>query len=142
MTMTYLKSMKKLFTLCLFMLFLMGNLAQAEKQDKVVLHLNNPLKMTMLVNNVKNLRKMLSKDTKIAIIVNGPAVARFSNTFSSRKQLDEILQQKATVNICSFALKNKNIKKEQLFEGVTYLEDGGVAKLVELQQKGYAYIKP
>jgi len=114
----------------------------AKETDKVVLHLNNPLKMTMLVNNVKNLRMMLSKDAKIAVVVNGPAVARFSTTFSSRKQLDEILQQDATVNICSFALKNKHISKKQLFEGVSYLEDGGVFTLVKLQQQGYAYIKP
>ena len=85
---------------------------------------------------------MLDKDAVIAVVVNGPAVARFSTTFSSRKQLDEILQQDAKVNICSFALKNKKISKEQLFEGVIYLEDGGVSKLVKLQQQGYAYIKP
>lgn len=114
----------------------------AQPTDKVVLHINNPLKMTMLVNNIKNLRKMLDKDAVIAVVVNGPAVARFSTTFSSRKQLDEILQQDAEVNICSFALKNKNISKQQLFEGVYYLEDGGVSKLVKLQQQGYAYIKP
>ena len=85
---------------------------------------------------------MLDKDAIITIVVNGPAVARFSTTFSSRKQLDEILQQNAAVNICSFALKNKKISKEQLFKGVNYLEDGGVFKLVELQQQGFAYLKP
>jgi len=116
--------------------------AYAKETDKVVLHLNNPLKMTMLVNNIKNLRKMLGNDADIAVVVNGPAVARFSTTFASRKQLDEILHQKATVNICSFALKNKHISKSQLFEGVTYLEDGGVSTLVKLQQQGYVYIKP
>lgn len=118
------------------------NPVYAQPTDKVVLHINNPLKMTMLVNNIKNLRKMLDKDAVIVVVVNGPAVARFSTAFSSRKQLDQILQQDAVVNICSFALKNKNISKDQLFEGVVYLEDGGVSKLVEFQQQGYAYIKP
>ena len=113
----------------------------ANQVDKVVLHINNPTKMTMLVNNIKNLRKMLDTNAKIVVVVNGPAVARFSTSFSSRKQLDEILHQKATVNICSFALKNKKIPKEQLFDGVTYLEDGGVSTLVKLQQQGYVYIK-
>jgi len=118
------------------------NPVYAQPKDKVVLHINNPLKMTMLVNNIKNLRKMLDKDAVIVVVVNGPAVSRFSTAFSSRKQLDQILQQDAVVNICSFALKNKNISKDQLFEGVIYLEDGGVSKLVEFQQQGYAYIKP
>ncbi len=132
----------KSIILFLVMSLFTHHLAYAQQTDKVVLHINNPLKMTMLVNNVKNLRKMLDKDAIITIVVNGPAVARFSTVFSSRSQLDEILKQNVTVNICSFALKNKRIKKKQLFDGVNYLEDGGVAKLVELQQNGYVYIKP
>jgi len=132
----------KFFSLFFIVSAFLGNPVLAKETDKVVLHLNNPLKMTMLVNNIKNLRKMLGKDADIAVVVNGPAVARFSTTFASRKQLDEILHQKATVNICSFALKNKHITKAQLFDGVTYLEDGGVSTLVKLQQQGYVYIKP
>jgi len=140
--MKYFNFVSKTLGSWLIILAISGNSVYAQPTDKVVLHINNPLKMTMLVNNIKNLRKMLDKDAVIAVVVNGPAVARFSTTFSSRKQLDEILRQDAEVNICSFALKNKNISKKQLFEGVYYLEDGGVSKLVKLQQQGYAYIKP
>jgi len=136
------KSASNIFSFFIIISALTSNLVSAKQTDKVVLHINNPLKMTMLVNNVKNLRMMLNEDAKIAIVVNGPAVARFSTTFSSRKQLDEILQQDATVNVCSFALKNKHLSRQQLFEGVTYLEDGGVSTIVKLQQQGYVYIKP
>lgn len=131
-----------IFSLLLFLLLASVIPAQAGPSDKVVLHLTNPQKMTMLVNNVSNLRKALGNKADIAVVVNGPAVARFSKLSPSREQLDKILEQKASVNICSIALKNKNIKKEMLFDGTTYLMDGGAAKLVELQTKGYAYIKP
>ncbi|MCW9046964.1 MAG: DsrE family protein [Gammaproteobacteria bacterium] len=140
--MKYFNFVIKAFAALLIISVLTGSPLYAQATDKVVLHISNPLKMTMLVNNIKNLRKMLEKDALIAVVVNGPAVARFSTSFSSRKQLDEILQQDADVSVCSFALKNKNISKEQLFEGVYYLEDGGVSRLVKLQQQGYAYIKP
>lgn len=116
--------------------------AIADKNDKVVLHLNTPHKMTMLVNNVTNLRAMLGPEADIVVVVNGPAVVRFTNITESRDQLDQLLSLNTEVSICSYALKNKNLSKVQLLEGTTYLEDGGVAKLVELQQKGYAYIKP
>ena len=132
---------KTLILFCILSL-LTSHSAYSQKQNKVVLHINNPLKMTMLVKNVKNLRKMLGEDATISVVVNGPAVARFSAVFSSRFQVDEILQQNTSINICSFALKNKRIKKTQLFDGINYLEDGGVAELVKLQQKGFAYIKP
>ena len=113
----------------------------AAAENKVVLHLNTPEKMTMLVNNVKNLRDKLGKQADIVIVVNGPAVSRFTSLSSSRTQLDEILSLNANVSICSIALENGNLSKVNLLEGTTYLEDGGATKLVELQQAGYAYIK-
>jgi len=114
----------------------------ADSNDKVVLHLNTPGKMTMLVNNVKNLRTKLGKQADIVVVVNGPAVSRFTNLASSRSQLDEMLELNVDVSICSIALKNRKLLKVNLLEGTTYLEDGGVTKIVKLQKAGYAYIKP
>ena len=114
----------------------------AKPSSKVVLHLNTPEKMTMLTNNVKNLRHKLGKEADIIVVVNGPAVVRFTQLAKSRKQLDTMLGLGADVAICSYALKNRKLLKIQLLDGTSYLEDGGVAKLVELQQAGYAYIKP
>jgi len=126
-----------------FMLYFASiTISSADNRDKVVLHINTPTKMTMLVNNVINLRHVLGKDADIRVVVNGPAVARFTTLSESRNQLDQILQQNASVAVCSYALKNKKISKELLYEGTQYLEDGGVANLVKLQQQGYAYIKP
>jgi len=127
---------------CLFILFSFTSVATASQPAKVVIHINNPLKMTMLVNNVKNLRKTLGPDAVLKVVVNGPAVARFTSLSQSRDQLDKLLEQNTEIAVCSFALKNKNIVKTSLFSGTTYLEGGGAAKLVELQQQGYAYIKP
>lgn len=109
---------------------------------KVVVHINNPLKMTMLVNNVGNLRKALGKETKIVVVVNGPAVARFTKLSQSRKQLDRLLELNSEIAVCAFSLRSKNFIEDNLYPGTIYLENGGVAKLVELQQLGYAYIKP
>ena len=126
----------------LFLLALTSNKIQAKETADVVIHINDPKKMTMLINNVVNLRKTLGKDSNLTVVVNGPAVARFTKITKSRKQLEQLLAENAEVAVCSFALKNKNIIKEQLYKDVIYLKDGGVAKLVELQNKGYAYIKP
>ena len=135
--------MKFLMLLPLVLMSMMHITAvQAAEKDKVVLHINNPQKMTMLVNNVTNLRSRLGPDADIVVVVNGPAVVRFTNLTPSRKPLDKLLKKGAEVQICSYALKNKKINRIQLLEGTNYLEDGGVAKLVDLQKKGYAYIKP
>ncbi len=122
--------------------FLLIPLSAAADQSKVVLHVNTPQKMTMLVNNVKNLREKLGPKADIVVVINGPAVIRFSTLAESREQLDELLTEKAEVMICSYAMSNRNLTRVQLLEGTTFLENGGVAKLVELQEDGYAYIKP
>ena len=136
--------MKRLISFFLFLLFtaVFSQTSIAATDNKVVLHLNTPQKLTMLVNNVKNLRLKLGRQADIVVIVNGPAVSRFTNLATSRSQLDEILELNANVSICSFALKNRNLLKVNLLAGTTYLEDGGVTEIVNLQQAGYAYIKP
>jgi intracellular sulfur oxidation DsrE/DsrF family protein len=96
--------------------------------------------MTMRVNKVKNIRAKPGKKADIVVVVNVPAVSRFTNLSSSRAQLDEMLELNANVSVCSFALKNRNLLKVNLLKGTTYLEDGGVTKTVKLQQAGYAYI--
>jgi intracellular sulfur oxidation DsrE/DsrF family protein len=122
--------------------FLFTPLSAAASKDKVVLHVNTPEKMTMLVNNVKNLREKLGPEADIVVVINGPAVIRFSTLADSRDQLDELLTEKAEIMICSYAMSNRNLTRVQLLDGTQFLENGGVAKLVELQQDGYVYIKP
>jgi len=134
--------MKSLTFLLLTLLLSFSQSLHAKQLNQVVLHLNTPEKMTMLTNNVKNLRNKLGKEANIVVVVNGPAVVRFTQLAKSRKQLDTMLGLGADVAICSYALKNRKLLKVQLLDGTTYLEDGGVAKLVELQQAGFAYIKP
>jgi len=121
---------------------LIAPLSAAASKDKVALHVNTPEKMTMLVNNVKNLREKLGPEADIVVVINGPAVIRFSTLADSREQLDELLAEKAEIMICSYAMSNRNLTRVQLLDGTQFLENGGVAKLVELQQNGYVYIKP
>ena len=125
--------------LCAFLLIPLSAIAE---QSKVVLHVSTPQKMTMLVNNVKNLRENLGPTADIVVVINGPAVIRFSNLAESREHLDQLLTENADVLICSSAMSNRKLSRVQLLEGTTYLENGGVSKLVELQQEGYIYIKP
>ena len=125
--------------LCAFLLVPLSAIAE---QSKVVLHLSTPQKMTMLVNSVNNLRENLGPSADIVVVINGPAVMRFSTLTDSREQLDQLLAAKADVMICSYAMSNRKLSRVQLLEGTTYLENGGVTKLVELQQDGYIYIKP
>ena len=126
--------------LTLITVFLLATPAFADSK-KVVLHLSNQHKLHNLVNNVTNIREAFGESIEIVVVVNGPAVTKFAKFSKTQEKINLMLQQDAEVSVCSIAMKNKNILKHQLIEGVTYLTEGGVAKLIELQSKGYNYIK-
>ena len=130
----------KKITLLISLLFLPLSGFSAEK-SRVVLHLSDQQKLQMLVNNVTNIRKALGDRADIIIVVNGPAVTRFARFANTEKQVQKILSQDAEISVCSIALRNRKILKDQLIEGIVYLEQGGVARLIELQQQQYSYIK-
>ena len=126
-------------TLCLLLFSSLS--VYASHQAKVVLHLSDPHKLHVLVNNVNNIRQAYGDQVDIVVVVNGPAVTRFGKVSNTDKQVKAMLDQDAEVSVCSIAMKNRDFPPDQLIDGVTYLKQGGVARLIELQQQGYSYIK-
>jgi len=115
--------------------------AVATEQSKVVLHLSNQHKLHVLVENINNLRAAYGEKVDIMVVVNGSAVTKFASFSNTEEQIQHILDLHASISVCSIAMRNRQILKEQLLDGVSYLQQGGVAKLIELQEQGYAYIK-
>lgn len=128
-----------LFLLCVALM--MPAYAAGDHRAKVVLHLSNQHKLHVLVNNVKNIREAYGDKVDIVVVVNGPAVTRFGKLANSNEQVREILHMRVDLQVCSSAMRFRDLPPEQLIEGVTYLKQGGVVRLIELQQQGYAYIK-
>ena len=124
-----------------FMLLLFSVSVMAADKSRVVLHLSNQHKLHVLVNNVTNIRAAYGDRVEIIAVINGPAVTKFAKFSNTEEQIQTMLKLNTEVSVCSLAMSNKKILREQLLEGVTYLEQGGVAKLIELQEQGYSYIK-
>jgi hypothetical protein len=95
----------------------------------------------VLVENINSLRGTYGDKLDIIVVVNGPAVTKFARFSNTEEQIQKILDQGAKVSVCSIAMNNRKILREQLLDGIDYLQQGGVAKLIELQEQGYAYIK-
>ena len=131
--------MIKSFTI--LFVFILSFSVFADEKKKVVLHLSNQHKLHVLVNNVTNIRAAYGDDVDILVVVNGPAVTKFAKFSNTEKQVKLMLELKAELAVCSIAMENKKILEQHLIEGVTYLTEGGVAKLIELQMQSYSYIK-
>jgi intracellular sulfur oxidation DsrE/DsrF family protein len=115
--------------------------AMAAEAPKVVLHLNNQHKLHILESNILNLRKSFGDKVDIVVVVNGPAVIQFAKFAKTENRIRGMLDQQAEISVCSNAMRNNDLLRQQLLDGIIYLDQGGVARLVELQQQGYSYIK-
>jgi intracellular sulfur oxidation DsrE/DsrF family protein len=124
----------------------------ASKTAKVAFHVNdnNPATMNLALNNVQNVvayYKQKKQPVEIEVVAYGPGLHMFREDSSPVKD-----------RISSMSLENKNVhfaacgntkagmeKKEG--KPVTLMSEAkvvpsGVIRLMELQEKGYAYIKP
>lgn len=100
---------------------------------KAVFHIDESHKWNLVSANVKNLKKEAA-DMKVVVVVNGEAVQLFTNQAMQ-------LCTDVSYHICKNSLLANHIDEASLIEGVT-LASSGVMDIVQLQEKGYRYIKP
>ncbi|MEZ5855632.1 MAG: DsrE family protein [Hyphomicrobiaceae bacterium] len=119
---------------------------------KVAFHVdeNNPAKMNLTLNNVKNIIADFSKSrqkVEIEVVTYGPGLHMFRDDTSPVKaRIHEISLAHSNVTFAACANTQKNMAKAENKEikliSEARLVPSGVVRLVELQRKGYAYIKP
>jgi hypothetical protein len=111
---------------------------------KVVFHidLDSTPVFELALTNVINFLRDVGK-AEVAFLANGFAVKHFIKESSTKfkVRLEELYKQGVKFYVCNNALNAHNIDREQIFDFCEVVP-AGVTKLVELQSKGYAYIKP
>ena len=94
--------------------------------------------------NIGNLlRAIPEKHYDLVLVCNGPAVQLLhtDQVAAFRDDIWSLQQARVSFKVCRNALNRFNIDPENLIEGCEIIPAGIVA-LIELQQDGYAYIKP
>ena len=127
----------------LLMLLIPSTVVVADKGPvKIILHVNDVFKIEHLKNSVDNIRKEMSANTVIKVVVNGKAVTRFlRSNAQSTKVVESILKHNVPIGLCHNAVSNNRVKKSMLIEGVDVLEKGGYVTIIDYQRQGYIYIK-
>lgn len=118
-------------------------------KNKVAIQISSgdPLTQKIALNNAVNLQKAMGMDNvEIEVVAYGPGLSVLTmnpkNTQSAR--VKSLAQQNITFSACANtmkAIKKKTGKEPVLVDGVKVVP-GGVVRLMELQQEGYAYIRP
>ena len=148
--------MKKLFatiTATLTALLLMGQIASATgSPHKVAIHVNSndPAVMNMALNNAANVTKYyeaLGEEVIIEMVAYGPGLVMLIPGKSPVQNRIEVMSLQME-NLSFAACGNTKTKMEaklgmdvQIMEEATVVTSG-VVRLVQLQEEGYAYIRP
>ena len=111
---------------------------------KVIFHIDEPTKWSLLLKNVQNLAKAVdTKNSHIEVLANSEAVLLYTSlaTGTDSSMMQELSHLGVLFAACNNALKGLGIQKEQLPQFVAVVPVG-VLELIEKQSQGYAYIKP
>ncbi len=113
---------------------------------KVVFHVDmddTPVFNLALANITNFFKDVGAENADVALLANGFAVKLFVKVSNAKfkETLEELHKQGVKFYICNNALNAYGINREDLFK-FCEIVPAGVTKLVELQNAGYAYIKP
>ncbi len=132
----------------LFIFMFIFSVAQAEdKLHKIVIQVstNDPVTQKIALNNAVNLQKHYGMDNIVVeIVAYGPGLNLLTKKSTQASRVESLAMQDIVFSACGNTMKKmakKTGKQPQLLEGVGTVP-AGVAQIMELQEKGYSYIRP
>ena len=138
------RSMFKLLAASVTLAPLAARAADGEKKiHKLAIHIdqNDPEIMKLALNNARNAHELYQKrgeEIAIEIVTYGPGLHMLREDTSPMK--DEIHTARKNIPRIAFAACNNTKAVSLMSEAI--LVDAGVVRLIELQEQGYAYVKP
>lgn len=108
---------------------------------KILFHIDQEERFPILLNNIQN---SVGNDeiSKIAVVINGPAVKSILKANNYDKELEKFI---TSCNVefcaCNNALNKFNTENLPIFSNIKIVS-GGIIELAHKQQDGYFYIKP
>jgi len=114
---------------------------------KVVIQISSkdPLTQKIVLNNAVNLQKHYGMDNiDIEVVAYGPGLGIMTPKNPQGKRIASLSQSNIKFSACGNTIKKitkKKGKAPKLVDGVKVVP-AGAAYIIELQEKGYAYIRP
>jgi hypothetical protein len=125
-----------------------GHNADNPKRHKAFFHLNeaDPKKASAVLTNKQNYVDVVGWQNieALELVVHGPGLRPFiARTIDPevRGKFEALLTGGMKMGACQITMKRQSIKAEELIEGLPAIASG-VVRIMELQENGYAYIRP
>ena len=119
----------------------------ADSAHKMVIQVSTDDARTQKIalNNAVNLQKLYGMDNvAIEVVAYGPGLSLLTKKSKQADRVKSLAVQNITFSACNNTMKKiekKTGKKPQLVEGVGVV-NAGVARILALQEQGYAYLRP
>lgn len=116
-------------------------------KPKVVYHLADLDKADFVLGNIANHCEGMGGADKvtIALVVHGPALKAFHAAGAEEKLMlrtAQLAKNGLELDACINTMRAQNVTLSDLLPGFVVAEKGGVVRLAELQDQGYAYLRP
>ncbi len=116
---------------------------------KMVIQVNSmdPAVQKMALNGAKNLKTMIGKEAiDVEVVVYGPGLSFIKASSSSAEKVKSLMTDYGVkISVCNGTLKARakryGGKELEIIEGVTKVPTGAI-RILELQEQGYAYLRP
>ncbi len=121
--------------------------AMAGPKHRVVIQVStaSPEAQTLTLNNAANLQSLVGEhNIKIEIVAFGPGLSMLTTKSHEAKRVESMAMHDITFSACHntmMAMEKKTGHKVVLLKGVGVVPSG-VARIMELQEQGYSYIRP
>ncbi len=142
------KKMLKAMSMMVFaVLVFSGNVLAAGPGHKIVIQVStdDPRTQKIALNNAANLQKHYGIDNvEIEIVAYGPGLKMLTKKSSNADRVEGLALSDITFSACGNTMAKvakKSGKMPVLLEGVQQVP-AGVARIMELQEQGYAYVRP
>jgi len=116
-------------------------------EHKVVIQVSTDDARTQVIalNNAVNLQKLYGMDkVQVEVVAYGPGLGLLTKKNKQAGRVKSLATQNITFSACSNTMKKiqkKTGKKPVLTDGVKTV-NAGVARIIELQEQGYSYVRP
>ncbi len=107
---------------------------------KIVYHLNEKEKSQVLIASVNNILELHPK-ADIKLIMHSQAIMGLSKQDNLHRDFIALLKKGVAIGACSISMLKHKTNPDLMIEGVEFLTEGGILRIVRLQQQGYLYIK-
>jgi intracellular sulfur oxidation DsrE/DsrF family protein len=123
----------------------MGAMAAGKHKLVIQVSTNDPGTQAIALNNAVNVQKDLGIDNvDIEIVAYGPGLGMLTNKSKLKDRVSSLAKYDITFSACGNTMKKmakKTGKEPVLIDGVKVVP-AGVIRIMELQEQGYAYVRP